>query len=74
VTTRTRYALAWTTLAGAFAVLETYTVRRSERTELCAYLRPILGTHGHPVHRAAGVVALVGFAGWFLPHLYKQGD
>ena len=72
VTPRRKWALAWLTWAGAFAVMETATVRRNNNTALCNYLRPILGTHGHPVHKAAGVGALVGFAVWFVPHLYRQ--
>lgn len=72
MTPRTRWALAWITWAGAFAVMETVTVRRGDDTALCSYLRPILGTRGHPAHKAAGAVALAAFAVWFPPHLYRQ--
>lgn len=72
MTPRIRWAVAWGTWAAAFAVMETVTVRRNNDTALCNYLRPILGTHGHPAHKAAGVAALVGFVVWFPIHLYAS--
>ncbi|MFC4494046.1 hypothetical protein ACFPA8_07860 [Streptomyces ovatisporus] len=72
MTPRRKWAVAWGAWVTAFAVMETITVRRRNDTALCNYLRPVLGVHGGPVHKAAGVGALVGFAVWFVPHLYRQ--
>lgn len=70
MTPRTSWACIWAGWAGYFAVAEAVGIRKGH--PLCHFLRPILGTKGSKAHKAAGATALMAFAVWFVPHLYRE--